>query len=147
MNQKIRVTKEFTFEAAHALDGYSGKCKDIHGHSYHLRITVIGEPNNNVQDPDCGMVIDFSDIKDIVKTKILKNFDHRLVLRNDSRFKGLEEKNERVRYVDYQPTCENMLLEMVSTLKAAFTGDVALCAASLRETANSFAEWRREDNK
>jgi len=146
MKEKIRVTKEFRFEAAHALDGYGGKCKDIHGHSYHLMITVLGYPNENAEDPDCGMVIDFSDIKEVVKSKILKNFDHRLVLRSDSRFKGLEEKNERVRYVDYQPTCENMLLEMVSILKEAFTGEVVLCTASLRETANSFAEWRLEDN-
>ena len=40
----IRITKEFDFEAAHALDGYEGKCRDIHGHSYHLKITLIGEP-------------------------------------------------------------------------------------------------------
>jgi 6-pyruvoyltetrahydropterin/6-carboxytetrahydropterin synthase len=56
---KIRITKEFDFEAAHALDGYNGKCKDIHGHSYHLEMTFIGTPKSEVGLSDCGMVVDF----------------------------------------------------------------------------------------
>ena len=87
---KIRITKEFDFEAAHALDGYSGKCKDIHGHSYHLKLTFIGSPKSNLQLSDCGMVVDFGDIKKIVKTQILPLFDHRLILRKDTRFKEIE---------------------------------------------------------
>lgn len=63
----IRITKEFDFEAAHALDGYEGKCKDIHGHSYHLKITLIGEPSKDVLLSDCGMVVDFGEIKSIVR--------------------------------------------------------------------------------
>ena len=41
---KIRITKKFEFEAGHALYGYDGKCKNIHGHSYKLWVTVIGSP-------------------------------------------------------------------------------------------------------
>ena len=87
---KIRVTKEFDFEAAHALDGYLGKCKDIHGHSYHLTVTFLGETIKDNNLSHCGMVVDFGDIKAVVKDKIEPLFDHRLILRNDSRFQGLE---------------------------------------------------------
>ena len=94
MEHHIRLTKEFHFEAAHALDGYEGKCKDIHGHSYHLKVTIIGKPIVDSSHPNCGMVIDFSDIKKIVRENVLTFFDHKLLLRRDSRFKGLEEKKQ-----------------------------------------------------
>ena len=144
---KIRVTKEFDFEAAHALDGYLGKCKDIHGHSYHLTVTFLGETIKDNNLSHCGMVVDFGDIKAVVKDKIEPLFDHRLILRNDSRFQGLEAQNERIRYVNYQPTCENMLMEIVQILAKEFSNNknISLCAALLRETANSYAEWYKED--
>lgn len=144
--QNIRLTKEFDFEAAHALDGYSGKCKDIHGHSYHLRVTVIGQPNALSSHSTCGMVLDFSDLKAVVKKHIIDQFDHFLILRNDSRFKGLEKNNERVRYVDYQPTCENMIIEIVGILQQHLPKDIQLHNVMLRETANSYAEWFASDN-
>jgi 6-pyruvoyltetrahydropterin/6-carboxytetrahydropterin synthase len=142
----IRVTKEFKFEAAHALDGYNGKCKDIHGHSYHLKIAVTGKPKADTSISVCGMVIDFSDIKKIVKHEIIPRFDHILVLRNDSRFKGIEDKNERVRYVDYQPTCENMLIEILDLVRPQLPDYVTLSYGFLRETRTSYAEWFLEDN-
>ena len=144
--RNIRITKEFDFEAAHALDGYNGKCKDIHGHSYHLTVTLIGKPLDLISESSCGMVMDFGDLKKIVRDQIINKFDHRLVLRNDSRFKGLEESNSRMRYVDYQPTCENMLLEMVQLVQEKLEDDIQLHSMSLRETANSFAEWFAMDN-
>ena len=144
---KVRITKEFDFETAHALDGYEGKCKDIHGHSYHLRITEIGTPQHDVCLSDCGMVIDFGDIKKIVREHVYEEFDHRLILREDSRFKGIENTNERVRYVNYQPTCENMLIEIVEILKSHLTGEIKLHAAFLRETPTSYAEWFASDNE
>lgn len=143
----IRITKEFDFEAAHALDGYEGKCKDIHGHSYHLKITLIGEPSKDVLLSDCGMVVDFGEIKSIVREHVYENFDHRLLLRNDSRFRGLEKENERIRYVNYQPTCENMLIEIVGMVQKCLQGKTILHSAFLRETANSYAEWFSSDNK
>ena len=143
---KIRITKEFDFETAHALDGYNGKCKDIHGHSYHLEITFIGKPKSDVGLSDCGMVVDFGDIKKIVKTQILPLFDHRLILRKDTRFKEIESINERIRLVDYQPTCENMLIEIVEILKKNEPKGARLVKGFLRETANSYAEWLHEDN-
>ena len=55
----IRLTKEFSFEAAHALDGYDGPCREIHGHSYRLFVTVKGTPAEDASNPKCGMVLDF----------------------------------------------------------------------------------------
>ena len=53
----IRITKKFDFEAGHALFGYDGKCKNLHGHSYKLYVTVIGEPINNPNSVKNGMEI------------------------------------------------------------------------------------------
>lgn len=142
--QNVRITKEFSFETAHALDGHDGKCKDIHGHSYQLKITLLGQPSVDTASPKCGMVMDFADLKLIVKKHVFDVFDHALVLRNDSRFKGVENKNERVLYVDYQPTCENMLLDMVTRLQSELGN--TLHSAQLRETATSYAEWFASDN-
>ena len=144
---RVRITKEFDFEAAHALDGYAGKCQDIHGHNYHLTLTFLGEPINDKSLSINGMVVDFGDIKDFLNKKIKPLFDHRLILRKDSRFFGLEQKNERIRYVDYQPTTENMLLEIVEIVSNSIEKNInaVLCSAFLRETPSSYVEWHKED--
>ena len=144
---KVRVTKEFDFEAAHALDGYNGKCRDIHGHSYHLRVTVIGNPIEDTSNIKCGMIIDFSEIKRIVNREIIDIFDHAFVVRSDSRFKGIEENNSRILYVDYQPTCENLVLDFSKRISAALPENVKLLSIFLRETASSYAEWYASDNE
>jgi 6-pyruvoyltetrahydropterin/6-carboxytetrahydropterin synthase len=68
---KIRLTKEFDFEMAHSLLNYDGLCKHIHGHSYKLAVTVIATPNYDKSSPKRGMVMDFGDLKKIVKQKII----------------------------------------------------------------------------
>ena len=72
----IRITKQFSFETGHALYGYDGKCKNVHGHSYKLSVTVIGQPITDRNNVKFGMVIDFSDLKKIVKEEIVDVFDH-----------------------------------------------------------------------
>ena len=143
----VRITKQFNFEAAHALDGYEGKCKDIHGHSYHLKVTFLGKPKTDNELSDCGMVVDFGEVKKVVKNYILPIFDHRFILRKDTRFQEIAPINERIRLVDYQPTCENMLIEIVQILQANKPKGTTLVKAFLRETANSYAEWLAEDNQ
>ena len=76
---KIRVTKEFNFEIAHALWNYDGPCANIHGHSYKMFVTVIGEPIENGNDPKNGMVIDFGDLKTIVNEQVVHPMDHAIV--------------------------------------------------------------------
>ena len=69
---KIRITKQFTFETGHALYGYDGKCKNVHGHSYKLSVTVIGTPIDDQANVKYGMVIDFGDLKKIVKEEMVQ---------------------------------------------------------------------------
>ena len=73
--KNIRITKEFTIEMAHALHNYDGKCANIHGHSYQLAITLIGEPISDDKNPKLGMVMDFSVLKKIVNEEVISEFD------------------------------------------------------------------------
>src|SRR5690554_1726332 len=72
---RVRVTKEFVFDMGHALIGYDGPCKDIHGHTYHLSVTIIGTPLEQPGAAKDGMVVDFGLIKGVVHDKIISHFD------------------------------------------------------------------------
>ena len=147
----IRLTKEFSFEAAHALDGYDGPCREIHGHSYRLFVTVKGTPAEDASNPKCGMVLDFGVLKRIVSEEIVSRFDHALVLRasesGEEFFRVLAERFGNVVTVGYQPTCENMLADFARRIAARLPEGVALHSLKLHETATSFAEWFAGDNE
>lgn len=141
----IRLTKEFTFDMAHVLANYDGKCSHMHGHTYFLSVTVLGRP---VVQPGAktGMVMDFGDLKEIVQREILNVFDHSTVLwEADVRFDSLREL-PNVHIAPYQPTCENLLVDFVTRLKRNFTNGVTLCCVVLRETPTSYASWYAKDN-
>ncbi len=146
---KIRITKHFDFEAAHALHGYDGKCKNIHGHSYQLYVTVIGTPIEIKNHPKKGMVLDFGDLKKIVKTEIVDVFDHSIVLDKTSKHIELAKKiadySHRMVLVDYQPTSEMMLIDFAKKIKSKLPNYVALHSLKLYETINSYAEWFADD--
>lgn len=145
----IRITKEFSFEMAHALYGYDGPCKNIHGHSYRLSVTVIGQPIKNPSHVKQGMVMDFTDLKAIVKP-IIERLDHATILNAESPHKELSEKNllfEKLVLVNYQPTCENMLVDIATQIKKQLPENIELHHLRLQETATSYAEWFAEDNK
>ena len=146
---KIRITKHFDFEAAHALAGYDGKCKNIHGHSYQLYVTVIGTPINDNTNPKNGMVMDFGDLKQIVKTEIVDLFDHAIVLNKNSEHLNLAKKiadySHRTVLVDYQPTSEMMLQDFSERISKKLPKNVALHSLKLYETNNSYAEWFADD--
>ncbi len=149
--KKIRLTKEFYFESGHALYGYDGKCKNIHGHSYKLAVTVLGEPNSEVGHFKLGMVIDFGDLKKIVKAEIVDIFDHATIFNNNTPHKELAktlaDKGQRVILVNYQPTSEMMLLDFAERIKAKLPKEVALHSLKLHETGTSYAEWYAEDQE
>lgn len=148
---KVRVTKSFNFETAHALYGYDGKCKNIHGHSYKLFVTVKGIPNLDAGNPKFGMVIDFGDIKRIVKSEVVDLFDHAILLNENSPHKqlgeNLKEEGHKVIFTSYQPSCENMLLDMVEKISPKLPEFVKLQSLRLHETETSYAEWLAEDNQ
>jgi len=144
----IRVSKIFRFEMAHALWGYDGLCKNIHGHSYILRITVTGRPIQNETDVKLGMVIDFGDLKRIVNQNIVDVFDHSLVLSKKAPVEKLQEIPEmftRRMWFDFQPTAENLVVYFADILKDKLPPSIHLHSIRLYETANSYAEWFAED--
>ena len=146
--KNIRLTRLFTFEMAHALDGYDGKCRHIHGHSYTLYVTVIGLPCNDVSNPKYGMVMDFGELKAVVNKNIVDRLDHTLLLHSGAVLgEELEKHYGNIVYVNYQPTCENMLLEFANILKKELPEYVKLYSLRLHETATSFAEWYANDNE
>jgi 6-pyruvoyltetrahydropterin/6-carboxytetrahydropterin synthase len=150
MTSVIRVTKEFNFEMAHALLNYDGPCRNIHGHSYRLLVTLSGTPLNNPENPKNGMVIDFSDLKSIVRKEIVDVFDHSLViskLYNSEKADIITRVFENTIIVDYQPTCENLVSDFAGRIARLLPEKVNLHSLKLYETATSFAEWYASDNQ
>ena len=141
----IRITKEFSFEMSHLLEGYDGMCSQIHGHSYRLFVTVGGEPLNAPDDPKEGMVMDFGELKRIVNRLVVERFDHSLMIRRTAATEGLRTALkghlERIVEVDYRPTCENMVAAIATEIAAELPPQVRLCGVCLYETATSYAEW------
>jgi 6-pyruvoyltetrahydropterin/6-carboxytetrahydropterin synthase len=145
----IRVTKYYDFEMAHALWNYDGLCKNIHGHTYKLYVTVIGQPISDPDNKKFGMVIDFGDLKRIVKTEIVDKFDHSMVIYKDAPHNKLLELNEmyeRHHVLDFQPTCENLVVHFAEIIIPLLPEGVKLKNVKLYETVSSSAEWDADDN-
>lgn len=146
----IRITKEFSFETGHALYGYDGKCKNVHGHSYKLCVTVIGVPISDRTNVKYGMVIDFSDLKKIVKEEIVDHFDHATVFNATTPHlelaNELKNRGHHVILVNYQPTSENMVTDFADKIKSRLPNTIKLHSLKLQETDSSFAEWFATDN-
>ncbi len=146
---KIRLTKEFGFEMAHALWNYDGRCKNLHGHSYIFQVTVIGEPCGDESNPKYGMVMDFGALKAIVKEEVVEPMDHSVVVSDKApseQLLQLPQMTERYHIMPYQPTCENLLVEFAKRISARLPQGVSLFSLRLHETGNSFAEWYASDN-
>ncbi len=147
---KIRITKQFSFETGHALYGYDGKCKNVHGHSYKLSVTVMGSPITDSENVKFGMVIDFGDLKKIVKSQIVDKFDHATVFNKNTPHvelaKELEKRDHNVILVDYQPTSENMVIDFAAKISKNLPPHIRLFSLKLQETDTSFAEWYASDN-
>lgn len=147
---RIRITKQFTFETGHALYGYDGKCRNVHGHSYKLSVTVIGSPITDTSHVKLGMVIDFGDLKKIVKEEVEDVFDHATVFNKNTPHielaKELQERGHNVILVDYQPTSENMVIDFAEKIKARLPKEISLFSLKLQETDTSYAEWFASDN-
>ncbi|HEX2920431.1 MAG TPA: 6-carboxytetrahydropterin synthase [Bacteroidales bacterium] len=150
MTPLIRVTKEFHFEMAHVLWNYDGPCRNVHGHSYRLFVTIAGTPVDNPDNPKDGMVIDFADLKKIVRKEIVAVFDHSVVINNRYEKHKLEVFSTlfgNVVAVDYQPTCENLVADFANRISVQLPAGTRLFCLKLYETATSYAEWFADDNK
>jgi len=145
---RIRITKIFHFEMAHALENYDGACRNIHGHSYRLEVTVSGFPLVDRSSPKQGMVMDFGDLKKIVKEHIVDVFDHAFVVREGYDRALLTDRGintMKLIVTPFQPTSELLITHFAGLILAALPEGIRLECLRLNETVNSFAEWRRED--
>ena len=113
----MKVRRSFWFEAAHSLPHHPGKCRELHGHSYELVVTVEGPV-----DPTSGMVIDFSDLKRVVREQVVQVLDHKFV--ND--------------IID-NPTAENMTIWIWDRLREELRD---LAEIELHETRNCSVVYR-----
>lgn len=124
MGRKITITRKFFFDAAHYLPGHEGKCKNLHGHTYILEVTV-GRDSLIEGGSSDGMVIDFSDLKSIVNKLVIDPLDHKCL--ND--------------LLPYRPTAENMATHFFEVLEPVLKGfAVNLVRLRLWENPDSYAE-------
>lgn len=140
--KRFYITKQFTFEMAHALLGYPGKCSNIHGHSYTFEVTVTGERRE-----ESGMVIDFKELKDIVNKTIIEHFDHHFVVSQQADpalLSAIQKNFKRVNIVPFQPSTENLLDHFLQLLQSQLPSNVQLYALRLQETEQSWVELRIE---
>ena len=145
----IRISKEFKFDMAHALLGYDGLCRNIHGHSYTLVVTVRGVPLGEPASPKNGMLIDFKDLKGIIKDAIIQQLDHSLLVNRATPKELLDmlvKHYDKIVITDYQPTTENLIADLAGRIKKLLPPHLDLFSLRLRETDSSYAEWFAEDN-
>ncbi|MCL2434630.1 MAG: 6-carboxytetrahydropterin synthase [Lentimicrobiaceae bacterium] len=145
----LRLTRIFSFDMAHVLLNYHGKCKNIHGHTYKLEVTVKGVPCNDDASPRKGMLIDFSDFKKLIENEIITVWDHALMIHQDSDpvlLCALKNNYEKIISVPFQPTTENMICELASIIKEILPAHLQLFSLRLYETEKSFAAWYASEN-
>jgi 6-pyruvoyltetrahydropterin/6-carboxytetrahydropterin synthase len=138
----LKLTKIFHFETAHAIHDYEGACKNIHGHSYELHVTVSAGTNTDdyIQTP--GFVIDFKEIKKVVKEQVIVNLDHKLLLSKQFITENkYTSQQENIMVWEIEPTAENLLLYIKKILTSSLPTCVELSCLKLYETKDSYAEW------
>lgn len=137
----IRVTREEEFEAAHLLPGYDGGCKNLHGHSYRIKVTVEGPRNKG-----WGMVLDFKQLKKIIKEVVP---DHKFLAYVEDEIAMqivsiLYQNNMDYVLFDFDTTAENMVGYFAAKIQDELDNlydDVKVVKIRLWETTNSEATW------
>ncbi len=144
----LRLSKIFSLEMAHAITNYTGKCSNIHGHSYRLEITIQGSIS---QENKNGMIIDFKNFKDIIKQHLINPYDHALLLEDTPELREwcskIENFTQNIKFLPFTPSTENILLYFVNIIEDKLPQHVSLFSIRLFETEESYAEWFRDDQK
>lgn len=111
---------------------------------------MIGSPITDTSHVKLGMVIDFGDLKKIVKEEVVSPFDHATVFNKNTPHvelaQELMERGHKVILADYQPTSENMVVDFAAKIRARLPEHIQLHSLKLRETETAFAEWHAADN-
>ncbi|MFB9843842.1 6-pyruvoyl trahydropterin synthase family protein [Mucilaginibacter ginsenosidivorans] len=138
----IRITKIFYFEMAHALHGYNGACRHIHGHSYELHVTIASVKGEDTYLQSPGFIIDFKELKKIINLAVIEKFDHKLVLSQAylSKFPAVM-LQENLEILEVEPSVENLLLFSRKAICKVLPPLLSLQGLKLYETRDSYAEW------
>lgn len=138
----LKITKIFHFEMAHAIHGYAGACRHVHGHSYELHVSVSAAANDNEYIPAPGFVTDFKAIKKLVTATIIEKLDHKLLLSKAflAEYPSYSSQENLVIW-ESEPTAENMLLFVQKKLNEKISPGSELAYLKLYETKDSYAEW------
>jgi 6-pyruvoyltetrahydropterin/6-carboxytetrahydropterin synthase len=139
------VTKEYTFDCAHQLVGYDGLCSNVHGHTYKLQVTVTGDIITDTNSPKEGMIVDFNELKEIVKVAVLNDFDHAFIACGDEPIlQALINSGCRVTKLNIKTTCENMVKIIAERIQNEINKTNKLIRVKqikLWETPTSFATY------
>ena len=134
----IKLGKDYIWEMSHRLPFHNGLCSNIHGHSYKMRVELVGELDSN------GMLIDFYDIDKIV-LPIIKEFDHSIVINsNDTKvIDFMKENNFRHNVIDFTSTSEHLAIHFANLFKAGFAyyPNIQILRVRIYETYDAFAEY------
>jgi len=138
----IAITKIFRFETAHAIHQYLGSCKNIHGHSYELHVTVKAKECKEDYLEGLGIILDFKELKELVQTRVVKVLDHKLLLSKPYLIANkMEFTPDELFVFDVEPTAENILIFARNQIQASLPEDIKLHSLKLWETRDSYAEW------
>ncbi len=131
---KYRVTKYIDFCYGHRLRNYDGKCKYLHGHNGRIEIEIESDKLD-----DRGMVVDFGDIKNVMKKWVDENLDHRMLLRKDDpAVEFIRSQGEPLFLMDDNPTAENIAKVIFDKTKES---GFSVARIVLWETPDSFATY------
>ncbi len=138
----LTLTKIFNFEMAHAIHGYAGACRHVHGHSYELHVTVSAGEGHKEYIPAPGFVTDFKEIKKLVTDAVVEKLDHKLVLSEAflREYPSWYLQENQVTW-EAEPSAENILLFIQKTLVVELPPGTVLVCLKLYETKDSYAEW------
>jgi len=139
----LSLTKIFHFEMAHAIHGYPGVCKNIHGHSYELHVTVSSARSDDDFIPGPGFMIDFKEVKKLVVESVIEKLDHKVVLSHQFLLHNPSFLSpENLVTWKAEPTAENMLIYIHNLISEKLPSHVKLVSLKLYETKDSYAEWK-----
>lgn len=142
----MKITKEITFDSAHMLSDYSGKCNNLHGHTYKLQVTLDAEVSQKT-----NMILDFNELKNVLNESVMKTFDHALIFSGpeireeaeDELLKWAKKYNKKFFILDSgKTTCENMAPIIRDSIQSylSFGYRDLKVSVKLWETPTSFAE-------
>ena len=141
----MHLTRRFTFDAAHRIIGHSGKCSYLHGHTYHLEVTVSATRLNSL-----GMVIDFDDLRTLVRKAVLDRWDHATLLAETdplvSAIRGVQpDAPEKVVCFKHNPTAEVLTHQAWESICQILPANLELSRVKIEETPQCSSELTSEN--